>query len=189
MRCLRARRPSAALRRGARSRTPPRPEHDEVADVRHGSPRSRPTQRFLPPRGQQEREVVVDAAVAVGQIGMTHPACLDPHDHVVRVRSGMLISASSTGAPCCGRRRPGPVVACEDLAIRAVDRRRDQIEQSTATDISTCGLGGQGPPHLDAGCVLEYILPYSDVSDRTSDISDQDRMSRQIIDPLLESFT
>ena len=31
------------------------------------------------------------------------------------------------------------------------------------------------PPHLDAGCVLEYILPYSDVSDRTSDISDQDR--------------
>jgi len=33
---------------------------------------------------EQEWELVVDAAVAVGQIGMAHPARLDSHDHVVR---------------------------------------------------------------------------------------------------------
>ena len=33
---------------------------------------------------EQEWKLVVDAAVAVGQIGMAYPARLDPHDHVVR---------------------------------------------------------------------------------------------------------
>ena len=35
---------------------------------------------------EQEGELVVDAAVAVGQIGVAHPARLDPHDDVVRPR-------------------------------------------------------------------------------------------------------
>ena len=59
---------------------------DEVADLDmgdRGPGRLNDACRLV---AQQEREVVVDAAVAVGQIGMTHPACLDPHHHVVRAR-------------------------------------------------------------------------------------------------------
>ena len=39
---------------------------------------------------EQERELVVDATVAVGQVGVADPARLDPHDHVVRagIRDG-----------------------------------------------------------------------------------------------------
>ena len=39
---------------------------------------------------EQERELVVDPAVAVGQVGVAHPARLDAHDHLVRagIRDG-----------------------------------------------------------------------------------------------------
>ena len=39
---------------------------------------------------EQEWKLVVDAAVSVGQIGVAHPARLNPHDHVVRagIRDG-----------------------------------------------------------------------------------------------------
>jgi hypothetical protein len=47
----------------------------------------------------------------------------------------------------------------------------------------------KAPLHLDAGCVLEYIFPCSDVSGCTSDISDQDRHEPSDHRSLLESFT
>ena len=35
---------------------------------------------------EQERELVVDPALAVGQVGVAHPARLHPHDHLTRAR-------------------------------------------------------------------------------------------------------
>ena len=35
---------------------------------------------------EQERELVVDAALAVGQVGVAHPAGLHPHHHLARTR-------------------------------------------------------------------------------------------------------
>ena len=182
----RARRPSAALRRGARSRTPPRPEHDEVADVRHGSPRSRPTQRFPPPRPAGTGSCV--NAVAVGQIGMTHPACLDPHDHVVlQIRDvdlgefdGRTLLRATTPRTCCGVKTSqfGPWTAG---AIKS-NSLRQLIYQIAAWAVKarhtlTQAVSWNTFFHTVMCQIARQIFQIRIV------------MSRQIIDPLLESFT
>ena len=100
---------------------------------------------------EQEWELVVDAAVAVGQIGMAYPARLDPHDHVVRagIRDGDVdkldrraFAARDDALDLLGH--------VNDLATRVVDRAGAIRPISLRiTDISrqkmARGLRGQGP--------------------------------------------
>ena len=59
---------------------------------------------------EQERELVVDAALAVVQVGVADPARLDLHDRLTGPGSGTTTSTSSTGAPLL--RAMTPVTVC-----------------------------------------------------------------------------
>ena len=114
---------------------------------------------------EQEREVVVDAAVAVGQIGVAHPARLDPHDHVVRAGirdgdvdefDGRAFAAGDDALDLLGHVKTSRFGSSTERTIRP-NSLRQLIYHST---IWVAGCAVKAPPHLDAGCVLEYILPY-----------------------------
>ena len=82
-------RPAAAARPAVAAHRSP-VQHDEVADLDMGDRASCRLDDACRLMAEQERELVVDAAVTVGQVGVAHPARLNPHDHIVRagIRDG-----------------------------------------------------------------------------------------------------
>ena len=92
-------------------------QHDEVAD---GSTWVTPSPTDFDDAGrlvaEQERELVVDATVAVGQVGVADPARLDPHDHFAGPGSGTVMSTSSTGAPLLRAMTPRTCCGMKDLS-------------------------------------------------------------------------
>jgi hypothetical protein len=75
-------RPPATARPAVAADRPPI-QYDEVADLHMGDRAACRLDDACRLMTEQEREFVVDAAVAVGQVRVAHPACLDTHDHVV----------------------------------------------------------------------------------------------------------
>ena len=82
---------------------PPVQDH-EVADGHVGDALADRGHRARGLVAEQEREVVVDAALAVVQVGVAHPARLDVDDRLAGARVGHHDRLDARpGHPCCGR--------------------------------------------------------------------------------------